>query len=590
MEVANHSSSRKLSWKEILSWPVLAGTRDLNSVVDRRQVIVLNNILALVLSAMVLGIGSYFYALTHSIYFVIGVPVETLCFWAVIYLNHRKLYYYANLQTLVVNAIFAAYWSTVLSAGISPELVFAFIMLIIFHLASTLILYKKKAPIIWLVVSVILAGIVIINAFTHFVVPLELTPRIAFVMRAFTSVALSVLILLTLSSYMTQIRNLLRSERRLKEIAESRSIFLRETYHELRTPFNAIFGIAQLFQRRKNQYTEAEKQEIDDLFASCYIARNIINNVLDMSRVDSGKFYHVIKKPVNLKECVSHCVAMNSYLANSRGIFINNEFDTRIPASVESDQLLLTKVINNVLSNAVKFAPGNSAVTISTCLEEEKIVFRVKNLGVIEPEIAGRIFDPFVSGRNQMMEGTGLGLCITKHLLELMEGSIALEQDETETIFAFNIPLETAEVQQPVSTRTAGYFKKNCFAGASALVIEDNLLDASLAKKILIEMGIRTIHCQDGSQAFDIITAEKPDIILTDINMPGYKSTDMLHLLRSTTEVKDTPVIVVSGDVFKEVKDEMMEAGANAFLGKPIHFTELYLELSKHLPQYYAMP
>ncbi|NSL85237.1 response regulator [Chitinophaga sp. Mgbs1] len=585
MEVANHSSSRKLSWKEILSWPVLAGTRDLTTVAERRPVILLN-ILALGLSALVLTLGPYFYTLKPSLFYIVGVPIEAIGFLSIIVLNHYKQYYHATLQMLIVNSLFAIYWSTVLGAGISLDLFFGFVCVIIFHLSGTLFAYKKKAPLIWLVITILLAVGVALNSIFDFIKPIELSSRIAFIMRCCTTVGLLVFIGLVMASYITQIKSLLISERKLKEIAESRSTFLRETYHELRTPLNAIFGIAQLAQRRKQQYSEEERDELDDLFAACYIARNIINNVLDMSRVDSGKFYNLIKSPLNLKECVGHCVAMNSYLANSRGITIKNAYNTAMPSIINSDQLILTKIINNVLSNAVKFAPGNSEIALTTNLEEQQIVFRVKNQGVIDPEVAGRIFDPFVSGRSQMMEGTGLGLVITKHLLELMGGEIALEEDTTCTVFRFSIPLELTE---GLPARTTGSFKKNCFAGAKALVIEDNQLDASLAKKILTEMGITPVHCQDGAVAMPLIATEKPDIIITDINMPGYNSKDLLAQLRGIPELKDIPVIVVSGDAFKEVKDEMMTAGANAFLEKPVHFMELYQELSKHLPHYHAL-
>ncbi|HEY9259790.1 hybrid sensor histidine kinase/response regulator [Chitinophaga sp.] len=587
MESNNYTLAYSL--KEILLAPLFAGTRGLEKMEDKRPVVIVNGV-ALLMIAIVLAVGSYFYVLKNSIFFLIGVPFEVICFSTVITLNYGRKYFQATLFMLVINVIFVTYWSIVLGAGISTEMLMVFISLIIFHLSGSLFLHTERTLIYGcLAVSVLLMIGVVVNAFYHLIKPLNLNPGIAVTMRGYTTTALFLLIVFVMSTYVSQIKYLLISERKLKEISERKSVFLRETFHELRTPLNAIFGNAQLFQRRKDKYSDSEKLEIEQLFASCYLARNLINNVLDMSRIDSGKFYSIIKEPVNLKECIAHCVTMNSYIAGSRGITIKNSFDYELPLIINSDQLILTKIINNVLSNAVKFAPGYSNVVFSAMKKEEQIIFSIQNKGVIDRKISNNIFDPFVSGRNQFVEGTGLGLGITKHLVELFAGAIRLETDEAKqhTIIVIEIPLEVSSgkiaEQEPVQ------FRKNCFAGSTVVIIEDELLSATLLTKILTEMGIRPILCTDWEIASNTIKLEKPDAIISDLNLPGMCGKELLQHLRNNTEIKGIPILIVSGDAFSSVKEEMLAAGADAFISKPVHFKELYTELSKHLPQYHAL-
>ncbi|MBO9728362.1 MAG: response regulator [Chitinophaga sp.] len=582
METNNSTSVRLL--KDVLLMPLFAGTKGLAKTEKRRSIITVN-FMAIVLSGLVLGIGTYFYLLKNSIFFLIGIPLEVVGFACVIGLNYYKQYFQANLLMYTVNAIFIAYWSTVLGSGISLGLLLGFITIIIFHLTASCFLHKeKRSTLICLITTALFGSWVLANSYFQLMEPIGLSANIAATMRFITTIALIVFIVLVMLSYVSQINALLLSERQLKEISERKSVFLRETYHELRTPLNAIFSIAQLFQLKRDKYAEEDKKQLDDLYSSCYIARNTINHVLDMSKIESGRFYNVIKEPINLRECVAHCVAMNSYLAASRGIMINVNFDTALDQPINSDDLLLKKIFNNVLSNAVKFAAGKSIVEFTCEKKGENIHFKVRNDGAIDPKIADRIFDNFVSGRNQI-EGTGLGLSITKHLVGLFEGSIALEPDEAypnTTTIAFNIPLEIST--EKVKQQTAFQFRKNCFAGATALIIEDDLLSSHFLSKILTEMGITPIVCKDGESAAEIIQQTMPNVIISDLNMPGFDGKQLLQYLHDTEELKGIPVLIVSGDAF--LKDEMLQAGAHAFITKPVHFKELYLELSRHLPHH----
>ncbi len=571
-----------------LGRPLFAGTKDFTYKEDKRPVILVNA-LGLLMTILVLGIGSYFYSLHPSMVILLPILIEAAAFIYVIVLNHLKKYFKASLVMLIANSVFAVYWSTVFGTAIPIDLVMAFLATIVFHLCSTFFLSKERKVLVsCLIITVIALILVQVNQRQRFIAPLELAPDTAYIIHLITSSAFLALIILVMSSYIGKIHALLYSERKLKDASVAKSTFLRETYHELRTPLNAIYGIAQLLQLRRNGYSAEEKREIDDLYSACYIARNIINNVLDMSRIDAGRFNTVTKESLNLKECVGHCTAINQYIALSRGITIRESFDEQLPAIINSDKIILTKIINNLLSNAVKFATGNSYVEIRCQREHHQVIFRVINQGSINHEKAAQIFEAFVSERNQITEGTGLGLSITKHLVELLGGQIFIEPDEkhTHTIIAFTLPLEAARGKS--STASKQHYRRNVFPGATALVIEDDPISSSLLTKILTHMGLTSTLCHTGEEAMELIQIERPDVIISDLHMSNMSGKELLQHLRSHPLFKDIPVLIVSGDAFTSVKEDILRAGANAYISKPVHFNELYLALSRHLPQFQA--
>ncbi|HWV66684.1 hybrid sensor histidine kinase/response regulator [Chitinophaga sp.] len=583
MKTGNYPTTAAI--RAMLIQPVFAGTRHIGKAEEKRPIIIINA-MAIVLSALVIGVGSYFYFLKSSVFFLIGIPLETLSFFAVIRLNHVRQYFNANLLMLSTNAIFIAYWSTVLGSSISLELLLAFNTIIIFHLSSAFFLYKRSGALLACIIATVLfAAWMVANSHYNFIKPLQLSPDISLTMKWSTTVALLVFILCVMMSYVAQIRSLLASAQKLREVSERKSVFLREVFHEIRTPMNAIFSIGQLFELRKSQYSVAERKEINQLFASCYLARNIINHVLEMSRIESGNFYSIMKESVSLKDCVSHCIAVNSYLAASRGIKIDLRFDRQLMPPINSDSLLLIKILNNILSNAVKFASGNSMIYVSCVKEEDQIIFKVRNQGVVDPEIATRMFDRFVSKREQF-EGTGLGLSITKHLVGLFGGHIILEPVDlsapSTTTIAFNIPYEAGagKIKQQLPPK----FMKGCFTGGKVVIIEDDLLSAELLIKFLKEMGIAPVLCRDHESVIRIIHEEKPNLIISDLNMPGFSGRDLLQYMKKDTALKGTPVLIVSGDAF--LKEEMLQAGASGFITKPVFISDLHLELAKYLPHH----
>ncbi|MCW3466734.1 ATP-binding response regulator [Chitinophaga nivalis] len=572
--------------KSMLFFPLMAGTQHLEKPESKYPIIVVN-LLALTLSVLVLSIGTYFYTLKQSWWIAGGIVVEVTGFAIVIALNQWKKFFQANLLMLIANGMFAAYWSLILGTGVSMDLLLAFLFLIIFHLTGSLFLYKeRKVLIVSLVTVVTLMVVVQINTYYRFIAPLSFSNGIISAMRFITSGAFFVLIVLILASYMTQINSLLSSEIKLKNASIAKSTFLRETYHELRTPLNNIFGIIQLLQLDKDKFNTDEMKEIDNLYAACYTARNIINNVLDMSRIEAGKFNEIIKESFRLNDCIEHCVMMNHYIANARGIRISYTPARQLPTLIHTDKIILIKIINNLLSNAAKFSLPDSLIEVKASCNNKDFLFQVSNQGCINKEKIAKIFEPFFTERNQYAENTGLGLQITKHLIELLGGDISIESDNNYTVFTFNIPYEIAQYSTPAAVSNLD-LKNNSFSGARAVIIEDDEASGALITKLISRLGINATLCNNGRSGLTSIESEKPDIVITDMHMEKMGGVELLRHIRETQELKNIPVIIVSGDAFNSASENILSAGADAFLTKPIHFKELYNELYKQLPQFH---
>ncbi|MGO4290761.1 ATP-binding response regulator [Chitinophaga sp. RAB17] len=368
----------------------------------------------------------------------------------------------------------------------------------------------------------------------------------------------------------------------LRKANESKSVYVRETSHELRTPLSSIFGIAQLLHSKRNTITDPElKKEIEYLFESAFIATKIVDNILDMSKIEAGKFDDIKAETIDLQKAIETCMVMQRYVASTRGIKINLDYDKQLPPYIITDKIALYKVINNLSSNLVKYAPEQSNVEIKIFGTQETIFFQTKNSGSISAEGMKTIFEPFASSNDTLMS-TGLGLPITKHIVQLLGGDITVECIDGNTIFKLSIPLIAGcEKDLAASDRP---FKKGSLKGYRILCIDDDPIQQHIIKVTTQMAGAEPIVVDSGEAAFDFLNSENPALIICDANMPFMNGKQFLSKLKSTTAFSHIPVIIISGDAFETEKEEMLKAGADEYLTKPFHFTTFYSILQKYLP------
>jgi PAS domain S-box-containing protein len=369
----------------------------------------------------------------------------------------------------------------------------------------------------------------------------------------------------------------------------AKSEFLSRMSHELRTPLNAILGFSQILEMEHAENGDSES--IEQILKAGRHLLELINEVLDISRIEAGRL-SVSPEPVLLKEVVQDCVQLLRPLGEKRRIRIEGKFTTDRDHCVTADRQRLKQVLLNLLSNAVKYNRDAGSVTLS-CEEEpgERLRIKVTDTGPgIAPENMERLFSPFerLNADDTCIEGTGLGLALSKRLVELMGGVIGVESKLGEGS-TFWVKLPKAEAP---GHAVEGELEKNgeephemepVPQEHTVLYIEDNVSNLRLVERILEQRpGVRLIAAMQGNMGLDMARQHLPDLILLDLNLPDMPGREVLHRLQAEPDMRRVPVIVISADATVGELDRMRAAGAHDYLSKPIDIRK-FLNVVDHV-------
>ncbi|ATL49195.1 hypothetical protein COR50_19560 [Chitinophaga caeni] len=566
-----------------------SGTENLEP--RRRRPVQYINALSFLTSTLVFSLGAVFFFLVNSLLILIPLMLEGFGMLGVIAFNSKKRYNMANFTMFAIHYVAAGYWTTLLGNAIPIEVVVAF-LLIFLTCGSFLVYTEKKVRIYSIIAIVLLLAFIQVNAYFKFIVPIPLSTNAAFIMRLCTTGGMLVFILFVMFAFVKEIELLLGSLKKSNKTLAAHAAFLRETFHELKTPLNSIYGIAQLMQMNlkepgSNKVTDEQEQEVTNLLAASRLSKDIIDNVLDMKRIEAGKFYDIKKDNIHIRQCIEQCITLNKYIAQMRGISI--QFDYKLPGDcISCDEILFKKILNNLISNAVKFAVSPSTVEVTAWAHNSEMYCSVKNLGEIESDKMKSLFEVFASERNTLVEGTGVGLYLVKQLVELLGGQIDVYCKDGATTFSFNMPIEySTDMPQQVPSSLPNQLPS--FDGKKVLVIDDNLMNQQILVRFLQKLGITTQVCRNGKEALVLAVELKPDIIISDMHMPVMDGKEFLVHAKTTPAIAQIPVVIISGDAFNNYNvneaTTLMSLGACAYLGKPLSFSELFTVISTHLPE-----
>ena len=378
------------------------------------------------------------------------------------------------------------------------------------------------------------------------------------------------------------------------EIAEAASLakteFLSNMSHDIRTPINGIMGMTAIALKQNNsEKTNDCLQKIE--VASSHLL-SLINDVLDMSRIERGKT-EIAHKAMNIRELLSGCGVIIKGQMNDRSLNYVEHFDGIKHPYVLSDELHLRQIFINILGNAVKFTPdgGTITVTASEVQESEDIArfrFQFEDTGIgMKPEFVSKIFTPFAqedNGSRTNYKGTGLGMAITKQFTELMGGEISVRSVyEKGSCFTVEIPLEIDKNKVTVETNETAI---NDISGMRILLVEDNELNIEIAQELLEDEGAEVVVAEDGRIAVDTFSKSPEssfDAVLMDIMMPNLNGYDATREIRALNrkDAGTVPIIAMSANAFEEDIKKSLEAGMNAHLAKPIKISELTKTLGK---------
>ncbi len=369
---------------------------------------------------------------------------------------------------------------------------------------------------------------------------------------------------------------LLQAKAEAERANREKSEFLSRMSHELRTPLNSILGFAQIL--ADVPLDAADRKAVHHILTAGEHLLNLINEVLDIARIESGR-QPLSLEPVRLGAVLREAVSMVRPLANARGVWVTDAAGAAADTWVHADRQRLVQVLLNLLSNAVKYnRPGGSVrLACETAGGDEAVRVRVEDSGLgIAPEQQGRLFVPFARlGAEQTgIEGTGLGLALSRRLVEAMGGTLELEASTPEGS-TFRVELRPAGDplgQAAAEARHMDPVQAEPSPTATLLYVEDNLANLNLVEMLLARRpGWRLIPALQGGLGVELAREHAPDVILLDLHLPDVSGEEVLRQLRADPRTAAIPVIVISADATPRTMERLQAAGADEYLTKPLN-------------------
>jgi signal transduction histidine kinase/CheY-like chemotaxis protein len=370
----------------------------------------------------------------------------------------------------------------------------------------------------------------------------------------------------------------------------AKSDFLSNMSHELRSPLNAILGFAQLMESGSPLPTPAQKASIDQILHAGWYLLELINEILDLALIESGKL-SMSQEPMSLVDVMLECQAMIEPQAQKSGIRMSfPQFE--LPYFVKADRTRVKQVLVNLLSNAIKYNRIQGTVEVSCRLNTAKrIRISVRDTGEgLSPEKLAQLFQPFnrLGQEASAEEGTGIGLVVSKRLVELMGGEIGVES----TVgmgSVFWIELNVAAEPQPGagSDKPLIPIQARAVRGAAlrtVLYVEDNRANMQLVEQLIARRpDMSLLSAADGTRGIALARTHQPEVILMDINLPGISGIQALKILREDPATAHIPVIAISANAMPRDIKRGLAAGFFRYLTKPIKVNEFMEALDKAL-------
>jgi PAS domain S-box-containing protein len=382
-------------------------------------------------------------------------------------------------------------------------------------------------------------------------------------------------------------QHLIRAKEEAEDIALAKQNFLSMMSHEIRTPMNAVIGITHLLLQE-----DPRKDQLENLNILKFSADNLlvlINDILDYSKIDAGKIT-LEEVEFKLSDLIVSIEQSMLHKAQEKGIEIDLDLDEALPENVIGDPVRISQILNNLVSNAIKFTQ-RGLVRIEVKVKErtehyEDIDFAVSDTGIgIPADKMEYIFESFTqasSDTTRRFGGTGLGLAITKRLLEMQGSQIMVNSVEgLGSRFYFTLRLKKGKANQKryLSTATSNTFSD--LSHINLLLVEDNEINMLVATKFLSQWGIVPDYAINGEEAIEKIKTMQYHIVLMDLQMPvkdGYDATIEIRSLEDPYFQK-LPIIALTASVMSDVKSKLLEIGMNEYISKPFNPSELYSKI-----------
>lgn len=388
----------------------------------------------------------------------------------------------------------------------------------------------------------------------------------------------------------------------------AKSDFLSSMSHEIRTPLNAIVGLSEDIAQYKNEVPKEVVEDSDDIINASQTLLEIVGNILDINKIESNKM-EIIEGPYNFKETITKMCRVTSTRIGEKSISFKLNIAEDIPYELIGDRGKVKEIINNLLTNAIKYTEQGEINLKVKCVNDlnkkmTNLIITCQDTGRgIKAEYINKLFTKFERldiEKNTTAEGTGLGLAITKSLIEMMGGKINVESRFGQgSIFMVNIPQKISKISAPMTEKEIMDTVSNLFGrkennlqeetnisfekykGKKILVVDDNKLNIKVARRALQNFEFEIDEAEDGQVCLDKINAgNEYDLILMDIMMPNMSGEETIKKLKENKNF-NTPVIALTADALSGAKEKYMQEGFADYIAKPFSRDQIKEKLDK---------
>ena len=555
------------------------GTAGLTDEEAIHRIAVVNTIsIAVSLSILVIGPTLiYYFHCKPTI--LIPLALELIINSSVLWLNHRRQYLAASLTLYYLQCVAITYFSFCLVQLTHLEFVVVLLIAIIYLVFKASYLRK-----IALAAALAVLAILEISYYLH-----GSQPSLAYMINLLVVLAIISITILVCRPYV----EIADKRYELQRANDLIKIFTAQVTHELRSSIDSIYQVTQLL--RREAHTDESMVHIQPLLDISFLAgtdaRNIIDNVLNMAEIESGRPQAIVSQPLHPKPFFSKALEIHRVIAQEANIQLQLQID--MPETIISDPLNLKQILNNLVANAIKYANKGSIVNVDIFEYGDQWQLKVSNLGQgISQDMINSIFDPFVriqNTRTGMVQGTGLGLYIVRSKVMAMAGRIDVQsRPGGYTSFTVTLPLVQGKARN-TNAQDEARFAEELFnlAGTHILIAEDRELTAFLLCKSLKSAGCEITLVANGLELLQTVQKalpqNLPDMIILDSHMPILGGEETIRQLKKDPLLSNIPIIVITGDIFSGTLDKMLEAGADTFLKKPIDHVALRQTIGMYL-------
>ncbi len=379
--------------------------------------------------------------------------------------------------------------------------------------------------------------------------------------------------------------DLITSKEKAEEASRAKARFLSNMSHELRTPLNGVIGITNIL--LSEQYLESQKEQLDLLKYSSDHMMSLVNDILDYNKIEAGKI-ELEKSPFNLAAMLDKTSILFHTQAKEKSLQFELKADEELNREVLGDITRLRQVLNNLLGNAIKFTEkGKVKLTASVAkqLSDKQclIRFSVSDTGIgIDSSKMNKIFDSFTqadANTTRKYGGTGLGLTISRRLLELMHSKLEVESKPgTGSNFSFEMLFE-CNTQESTAQVNHELYEMASFADMHVLVAEDNMINMMVVQRILEKWNMHVYKAENGEVALQKMTEQKFDLVLMDMEMPVMDGLTAVAAIRKTNA--QIPIIALTAASFDNMHEFLIEKGLNDYVQKPFRPEELHQKIKR---------